>query len=399
MMNLFSDDVRRNPYGLYDQIRSVSPLFHEPEGDIWAIFDYEGARRALSDHEVFSSHLATAANHPTPQWMVFMDPPRHSKLRALITKAFTPRVVAGLEPRIRSLARELLDKNMERGVMDLAGDFSIPLPMMVIAGMIGIPPEDWPRFRRWSDAILKLSHTVRGMKTEEAESSAQDYFAVTAEMKAYLPGLIEPRLKNPQDDLLTKLIEAEVDGVRLSEDEILGFFQLLVVGGQETTTNLINNAILCFMENPEQLARLRAGPEGLPLAIEEVLRYRSPFQFIYRGTLQDVEMHGKTIPKGKLVLVMLGSANRDPKHFKEPNRFDITRDPNPHLAFGHGIHFCIGAPLSRLEARVALPEIFNRMQQFELAENTPWEPRKSLHVHGPTRLPIRFQPATQVSGR
>ena len=145
MMNLFSDDVRRSPYALYDQIRSVSPLLYEAQGDIWAIFDYEGAKRALSDHEVFSSHLASAANHPTPQWLVFMDPPRHSKLRALISKAFTPGVVAGLEPRIRALARELLDKNMARGELDLAADFSIPLPMMVIAGMIGIPPEDWPR--------------------------------------------------------------------------------------------------------------------------------------------------------------------------------------------------------------------------------------------------------------
>jgi cytochrome P450 len=393
MMELFSDDSRRNPFALYDQVRSLSPLFHEPKGDLWAIFDYDGVKRALTDNEVFSSHLASAANHPTPQWMIFTDPPRHTKLRALITKAFTPKVVASLEPRIRELASELLDKNIERGQMDLAAEFSIPLPMMVIAGMIGIPAHDWPRFNRWSDAILKLSHTVRGMQTAQAESSGQAYYAVTAEMKAYLPDLIQSRRAKPQDDLLTKLIEAEVDGAKLTEDELLGFFQLLVVGGQETTTNLINNAILSFIENPDQLARLQASPELLPSAIEEVLRYRSPFQFIYRGTLRDVEMHGKTIPKGKLVLVMLGSANRDPKQFSNPHQFDITRDPNPHLAFGHGIHFCIGAPLSRLEARLALPEIFKRMKNIEFADQQPWEPRKSLHVHGPTRLPIRFQPA------
>jgi cytochrome P450 len=391
MMNLFSDDTRRNPFPLYEQARAFSPLFHEASGDIWMLFDYEGVKRALTDHEAFSSHLASAINHPTPQWLVFLDPPRHSKLRALISKAFTPKVVTSLEPKIRQLACELLDKNLSAGEMDLASAFSIPLPMMVIAGMIGIPPEDWPRFNRWSDAILRLSQTVRGMKTEDAASSGEDYVKVTAEMREYLPALVESRKTKPQDDLLTKLIEAEVDGVHLTEEELLGFFQLLVVGGQETTTGLINNAIISLVENPDQLQRLRSTPELLPSAIEEVLRFRSPFQFLYRGTLQDVEMHGQTIPKGKLVLAVLGSANRDAKQFPNPNAFDIARNPNPHLAFGHGIHFCIGAPLSRLEARVALPEILKRMKTIELAETKPWEPRKSLHVHGPTRLPIRFQ--------
>jgi cytochrome P450 len=232
MMNLFSDDTRRNPFPLYEQARAFSPLFHETSGDIWMLFDYEGVRRALTDHEAFSSHLASAINHPTPQWLVFLDPPRHSKLRALISKAFTPHVVTSLEPKIRQLACELLDNNLSDGEMDLASAFSIPLPMMVIAGMIGIPPEDWPRFNRWSDAILRLSHTVRGMKTEEAASSGEDYSKVTAEMREYLPALVESRKTKPQDDLLTKLIEAEVDGVHLTEEELLGFFQLLVVGGQ-----------------------------------------------------------------------------------------------------------------------------------------------------------------------
>jgi cytochrome P450 len=183
-----------------------------------------------------------------------------------------------------------------------------------------------------------------------------------------------------------------LDGERLTQVEILGFFQLLLLAGSETTTNLINNAILCFIEHPGQLARLRAAPELLPSAIEEVLRYRSPLQWMFRVTTREVEMHGQAIPAGKVVLVMMGSANRDPKQFPNPNDFDITRNPNPHVAFGHGIHFCLGAALARLEAKVALTEFLERVGDFKLASDTPWEPRKGLHVHGPTRLPLLFQP-------
>jgi cytochrome P450 len=197
--------------------------------------------------------------------------------------------------------------------------------------------------------------------------------------------------------LLTRLTEAEVDGERLTAEEILGFFQLLLLAGQETTTNLITNAVLCLVEHPDQLARLRAAPELLPSAIEEVLRYRSPFQWFYRVTRRDAEVHGQTIPAGKLVLVGVGAANRDPKQFRDAGRFDITRDPNPHLGFGHGIHFCLGAPLARLEARVALTDILGRLEGLALANDEPWEPRPALHVHGPTRLPVRFAPGRPVA--
>ncbi len=181
-----------------------------------------------------------------------------------------------------------------------------------------------------------------------------------------------------------------MDGERLTSEELLGFVQLLLVAGQETTANLFNNALLCFLENPDQLARLRAAPERLPSAIEEVLRYRSPVQWMPRATRRAVEVHGQVIPAGKLVLPMIGSANRDPQQFQDAGRFDITRDPNPHLAFGHGVHSCLGAPLSRLEARIALADFLERVSGFEFASREPWEPRKAWHVHGPSRLPIRF---------
>jgi cytochrome P450 len=355
--------------------------------DVWLVFDYGGVKRVLSDHDTFSSSV------PAPQWFIFFDPPRHTRLRALVTRAFTPRSVANLEPRIRELSRGLLDRMIDRGEMDLAADFAIPLPMSVIAELLGVPPEDQPRYKRWSDGILNLSQSL--FRGEEEARAVEEYAAVTEEMRAYLPGILAQRRAKPQDDLLTRLVEAEVEGERLTEDEILGIFQLLLVGGQETTTNLINSAILCLLENPDQLARLRAEPDLLPSAIEEVLRYRSPLQWMLRTPRRDVELHGRVIPAGKLVLAVIGSANRDPRHFADPNRFDIAREENPHIAFGHGLHFCLGAPLARLEARIALADLLARMDRIVLASDAPWEPRKALHVHGPTCLPIRFQAAAR----
>jgi cytochrome P450 len=397
MIDLFSDDMRRNPYPVFDQLRSGSPVFHLAQFDLWIIFDFEGVKRALFDHDAFSSNLSLVPGSGNPgEWFIFFDPPRHTKLRALISKAFTPRVVANLEPRIRQLSRELLDSVIERGEMDLAAEFSVPLPMLVIAELLGIPAAEWPRYKRWSDVILKIANTFS--KDDEAARTIGEFRAVTAEMRAFLPELIAQRRAAHQDDLLTRLVEAEVDGGRLTQEEVLGFMQLLLVGGQETTANLINNAVLCFIENPDQLARLRAAPELLPSAIEEVLRYRSPLQWMPRATRRDVDMHGQVIPAGKLVLPMIGSANRDPKQFQDAACFDIARDPNPHIAFGHGIHSCLGAPLARLEGRIALGDFLRRVQEFELASEEPWEPRKALQVHGPSRLPIRFTPGRRVAG-
>jgi cytochrome P450 len=207
-------------------------------------------------------------------------------------------------------------------------------------------------------------------------------------MTTYLAGRIAHCRAHPADDLHTRLVAAEIDGQRLSQQEILSFFQLLIVGGQETTTNLINNAILSFLDHPDHLALLRQRPDLLGSAIEEVLRFRSPLQWMMRTPTRDVEMHGVTIPAGKLVLPMIGSANRDPAHFPEPNRFNITRAPNPHLAFGNGIHFCMGAPLARMESSIALTDLIARLDHFEYAGDGPWTPRRGLHVHGPSSLPL-----------
>jgi cytochrome P450 len=364
-------------------MRAASPVLRVPAPfDAWMIFDYEGVRRALTDVETFSSQV------PAPQWFIFFDPPLHTKLRGLISRALTPGVVAGQEARIREISGTLLDAYADRGTIDLATEYSVPLAMRVISGMIGIPEPEWARFRAWSDVIMRLSFSRSG--GEEAERAKADYRATTAEMAVWIGEMIAERLRDPQPDLLTRLVEAEVDGQRLSSTEILGFVQLLIAGGQETTANLINNMMLALMENPGELELLRSNPALLPGAIEEALRYRSPLQWIMRVPRRDVEVHGQTIPAGKLVLAVLGSANRDEKHFPNADRFDIRREPNSHVAFGHGIHFCLGAALARLETRIALGDLLRRFQSFELAEKTPWVPRQALNVLGPASLPIRF---------
>jgi cytochrome P450 len=389
VLDLFSDDMRRNPYPVYDQVRNASPVYLA-HFDLWMVFDFAGVQRVLADHSIFSSDLSHVPGRGNPgEWFIFFDPPRHTKLRALIAKAFTPRVAANLEPRIRELSYELLNEMIGLGEVDLVEAFSGPLPMRVIAELLGIPTSDWPRYKRWSDAILKIANTFA--PGEETDRVFQEFRAVTGEIRESLPELIARARSVSPDALLARFVEAEVDGERLTQEEILGFVQLLLVAGQETTVNLINNAVLCLLEHPDQLALLRATPELLPSAIEEVLRYRSPFQWMTRATTRDVELHGQIIPAGKLVLPVMGAANRDPTKFPDANRLDISRDPNQHIAFGHGIHVCLGAPLARLEARIALGDFLERVDTFELARNEPWEPRKALQVLGPTRLPIRFK--------
>ncbi|HEX4796410.1 MAG TPA: cytochrome P450 [Humisphaera sp.] len=384
--DLFSDANRRNPFPIYDEVRAASPVLHNPEFGLWMIFDYAGVERAVTDYESFSSRRG-------PDWIVFSDPPRHSKLRALISRAFTPRSIANLESRIAELSRGLLDELIPRGEMDLAVDYAFVLPLMVIAEMLGIPLADRPRFRQWNQVMMEMSHTIPTRNSPQAMKAWADFITVTAEMSDYLTTMLEQRRAEPRDDLITRLDQAQVDGQRLTHQEILGFFQGLLLAGSETTTNLINNAILCFIEHPDQLARLREQPELLPSAIEEVLRFRSPLQWMYRVTRAEVTIGGQTIPAGQLVLPIFGSANRDPAQFPNPNQFDITRQPNPHLAFGRGIHFCMGAPLARLEGRIALTDLLTRLKDIRLASEEPWEPGKGLHGHGPARLPIRFERA------
>ena len=378
MIDLFSPEIRRNPWPVYDRLRVDSPVLHVPPPfNGYMVFDYETVKWIMTDHATFSSRI------PAPNFsFIFTDPPEHTRLRNLISRAFTPRAIADLEPTIRAITNELFDGAAVE--MDFAAGLSAPLAMRVIAGMMGVAPEDWPRYKRWNEKILGLTLTRSG--GDQAQQAMRDFKTVSDEMSTYL----KERSDDRRTSLLTRLLEADVDGDRLTHDEILAFFRLLMFAGQETTTNLLNNAVLSFLDHPDQLAHLRSAPQLLPSAIEEVLRYRSPFQWMMRTPLRDVEVHGTAIPKGAFVLPVVGAANRDPARFADPHRFDIARDPNPHVAFGHGIHFCLGAALARLEARIALAELLSRYESFEYAGNSPWQPRDGLIAYGPGSLPIRF---------
>lgn len=385
VIDLFSPEVRRNPWPVYDQLRTESPVLHVPPPfNGWMVFDYETVKWIMTDHASFSSRI------PAPNFsFIFTDPPDHTRLRNLISRAFTPRAIADLEPAINDISNELFDSAMAAGKMEFSAEFSAPLAMRVIASVVGIAPEDWPRYKGWNDKLLGLTFSRSG--GDRAQEALRDFNSVTEEMSVYLAEKVEERRSSPRNDLLTRLLEAEVDGDRLTHEEILAFFRLLMFAGQETTMNLLNNAVVCFLDHPDQLSKLRNAPQLLPSAIEEVLRYRSPFQWAMRTPLRDVEVHGTLIPKGAFLLPVAGAANRDPKYFPHPDRFDIARDPNPHLAFGHGIHFCLGAALARLEARIALSDLLSRFESFTYAGDEPWQPREGLIAHGPASLPIRFE--------
>jgi cytochrome P450 len=386
--NVFSDEMRRNPYPFYNQHRASGVLHLEPL-DLWLVFSYDGVKSILENNSAFSSAAIAPKSTGKPlNWLIFKDSPRHGRLRALISSAFIPRVIVNLEPRIREISQELLNAKSHWGEMDLATDYAIPLPLMVIAEMLGITTREYPRLRQWSDAILDLAHTVT--QSAEAARAVEVYARTTAEMDSYLHDVLDDRHALPKDDLLTRLATVCVEGEQLTHSEILGFFQLLLLAGSETTTNLINNAMICLLEHPGQLATLQQRPQLMATTIEEVLRYRSPLQAVFRKTTRSIELHGTRIRAGKLVLPMIGAANRDPGHFERADSFDLARSPNPHLSFGHGIHFCLGAALSRLEAKIALTDLLERLDNIEFAQAGPWEPRAAFHVLGPARLPIRF---------
>ena len=387
---LFSPETRRNPYPWYEQMRAASPVFCDPNTGSWMLFDYASVRTAMNDPETFSSRVVPPGGR-APDWLVFNDPPRHSVLRAVVMRAFTPRAIAELEPRIFRISTALLAGLGTAREFDLIADYATPLPILVIAELMGIPTVDRERFASWSQVIVNLSYSMMG--GAEAKRTAMEFYAVRPEMHAYVMELVAERRARPGTDLLSTIVHGNADGEHLSEEDVFGFFLLLLSAATETTTNLIGNAVVTLLEHPDQQRMLRAQRALLPGAIEEIVRFRSPGQVMFRQTTRDVEMHGRTIPKNSFVLVMVGSANRDTAHIPDANRFDLTRSPNPHIAFGHGIHFCLGAALARLEGRVALTHLLDEFSDIELADEIPWEPRQALHVHGPARLPVRVRRA------
>jgi len=367
-------------------MRAASPVVHIEAPDLFLLLSYDVVKRALLDADAFSSAVSTG--EITREWVIFLDPPQHGRLRALIQSAFSRRAVTELGPRIRTISQELLLPRLAGEEFDLVADYAVPLPLRVIAEVLGAPAEDIVKLRAWSDVVLGLAHYASG--DPRADAAGKAFTVASDEMRAYLSCLLLERRNAPKEDLLTHLSQAAIDGDALEFDELLGFFQLLLVAGHETTTNLIANAAIAFAENPGARNLLRTDPTLAPAAIEEVLRYRAPVQVAFRETKREVEIGGTVIPPGKRVFAMIGSANRDPDRFPEPDRFDLKRGSNPHIAFGHGLHFCIGAQLARLEAQIAFSDLFTAKTAIEVLDQT-WKPRETFHVHGPSSLRVALR--------
>ena len=384
---LYDDAFRSDPYRVFAQMREHDPVFSQPgldgESPIWFVTRYEDAAAVLLDderfvrdprlaltpeeleaREAFPLALEAIENH-----MLNRDGDDHRRLRRLVTKAFTPRMVEQLRPRIQAIADELLDAVSSNGEMDLSAAYAFPLPITVIAELLGVPTEDQDRFREWSDAVI-----TPVISQEELER----FFEQMGEFVAYLTDLFAARRAEPRDDLISALLAARDDNDALTENEVFGTVVLLIVAGHETTVGLIGNAVLNLLSHPAELERVRADPSLLPAAIEEALRYEGPVErTLYRWASTNVELGGQTIRKGEGVIAIVNAADRDHHRFPNADLFDVARDDKRHLAFGRGSHFCLGAPLARLEAEIALETLFRRLPGLRLAvprEELAWRP-------------------------
>ncbi|GCE07502.1 cytochrome P450 [Dictyobacter aurantiacus] len=369
----------------FDAMRRNQPVFHEEQSHTWHIFRYDDIRQVLTDTAHFSSENVPGFSEGTflNGTVVAKDPPYHRKLRNLVNQAFTPRAVNHLSGRVSEIAQDLLDNVSGNGKMDVVRDIAFPFPAKVIAELLGVPANDWDIFRRWAgagDEDMQQYTPEQAMKGRQTmENQMYDYFS----------RLLAERSRSPREDLISSLSVAEIDGERLSEKELVSFCILLLAAGQETTKNLIANALYCFTEDLALQQRLRQEPAMMQSTIEEVLRYLPPVWFTFRRTASDVEFGGKTIPANSIVLVWNASGNRDPEQFPEPDRFDPMREPNRHLTFGHGIHFCIGAPLARLEARILLPMMLEQLKDIRRVPDVPITVRAGI-VYVIQSLPITF---------
>ena len=374
------------PLAWYREMREGPGIAYDPRFKSWNLFRYDDAMRILNDHVGFSSQARGSAARAALPSIVGMDVPRHRQLRSLVNQAFTPRTVEQLAPRITEICQQLIDKVLPQGRMDLMQDFAYPLPIAIIAELLGIPVEEQATFRRWSETL------ITGPRTDEmrGRSFAAEREANLRDLNNYFLAKLEERRQEPRQDLMSRLLAAEVEGERLSETDLLEFCRLLLIAGYETTAYLIGNAMIAFDEHPEVAEELRRDPGLLPGAIEEVLRCYPSVAGTMRTTTADTEIAGQRLEKDQTVIVWIGSANYDEKHFAEAERFEVRRSPNRHLAFGFGIHFCVGAPLARLEAKIALQTLLQRLPRLRGELATPLEPVETPFIFGVRHFQVSF---------
>lgn len=377
----------------YKVMRASAPLYHDPRMGSWNVFLYSDVERVLTQFNTFSSQseFVDRANRKRDDHaeasimdsLITTDPPFHTKLRNIVSKSFSPSSIDALEPRITEIANRLLEdtvRSRKDRSIDFVSEFSEPFPVTVIAEMLGIPSKDRAKFKRWSD--IQIGTLDIDMATRERSNR---------ELAEYLGAVINERRKNPRDDLISSIVTSEIDGEKLSKQEVLSFCILLLIAGNETTTNLLGSAIRLFAKY-DTMKQIHDSPSILPSAIEEVLRFASPVRAMFRVSVKESEIAGHRIPPGESLLAWIASANKDEKKFPDAERFDPERSPNPHIAFGHGIHYCLGAPLARLESKVALQLVAEDYSSVRLkVPERRLTPVKNVVVGGVKHLPVEFE--------
>ena len=397
-INIVSPQFKADPFPFFASLRTSQPVYRTTLPDktpVWLITRYDDVLAMLRDERFVKNrrNAMTAEQLRKMPWvpptfrplernMLDLDSPDHTRLRSLVHKAFTPSLIAQMRTRIESLSDELLSRIAWKGELDLIGDYALPLPMTIITEILGVPTADRDRFHRWSKAVVSLSSPKATLRVIPSV-----WMFIT-----YLRKFFERRRQDPRDDLASALIQAEEAGDKLSADELLAMGFLLLVAGHETTVNLIGNGMLALLQHPNSMNRLRDNPAIIKTAIEELLRYTSPvFMSTERYSREDLNIQGVTIPRGEMTLGVIGSANRDESIFEKPDELEIAREPNKHLSFGQGIHFCLGAPLARLEAEIAINTLLRRIPDLHLRVGfgaLRWRP--SIFLRGLESLPLSF---------